>query len=80
MVPTIVALRRKLDAIAETEIKKTLHSNKIPEPGIAAVKKMADALINKIMHDPTLFLKKSSMPGDKSKHIDTVRKIFNLDE
>lgn len=80
VVPTIVALRRKLDAIAETEIKKTLQSNKIPEPGIAAVKKMADALINKIMHDPTLFLKKSGMPGDKSKHIDTVRKIFNLDE
>ena len=80
VVPTIVALRKKLDAIAETEIKKTLHSNKIPEPGIAAVKKMADALINKIMHDPTLFLKKNSMPGDKSKQIDAVRKIFNLDE
>jgi glutamyl-tRNA reductase len=80
VVPTIVALRKKLDAIAETEIKKTLHSNKIPEPGIAAVKKMAGALINKIMHDPTLFLKKNSMPGDKSKHIDAVRKIFNLDE
>jgi glutamyl-tRNA reductase len=80
VVPTIVALRSKLEAIAETEIKKTLQSNKIPKPGIAAVKKMADALINKIMHDPTLFLKKNNMPGDKSKHIDTVRKIFNLDD
>ena len=80
VVPTIVALRTKLEAIAETEIKKTLNSNRIPESGIGAIKKMADALINKIMHDPTLFLKKDSMTGDKSKYIDTVRKLFNLDE
>jgi len=31
VVPTIVALRNKLESIAETEIKKTLQSNKIPE-------------------------------------------------
>jgi len=80
VVPTIVALRKKLETIAETEIKKTLHSNKIPESGIGAINKMTEALINKIMHDPTLFLKKDSMPGDKSNHIDTVRKLFNLDE
>ena len=79
VVPTIVALRKKLETIAETEIKKTLHSNKIPETGIEAINKMAEALINKIMHDPTLFLKKDSMPGDKSKYIDTVRKLFKLD-
>jgi glutamyl-tRNA reductase len=80
VVPTIVALRSKLESIAETEIKKTLQSNKIPESSTAAIQKMADALINKIMHDPTVFLKKDSMPGDKSKAIDTFRKIFNLDE
>ena len=80
VVPTIVALRTKLEVIAETEIKKTLNSNKIPESGIGAIKKMADALINRIMHDPTLYLKKDSMTGDKSKYIDTIRKLFNLDE
>ena len=80
VVPTIVALRSKLESIAETEIKKTLQSNKIPESNIGAIKKMAGSLINKIMHDPTVFLKKDSMPGDKSKHIDTVRKLFKLDK
>ena len=80
VVPTIVALRSKLESIAETEIKKTLQSNKIPESSLGAIQKMADSFINKIMHDPTLFLKKDSMPGDKSKHIDTVRKLFKLDE
>ncbi|MEE4261381.1 MAG: glutamyl-tRNA reductase [Desulfobacteraceae bacterium] len=80
VVPTIVALRSKLESIAETEIKKTLQSNKISESSTAAIQKMAAALINKIMHDPTVFLKKDSMPGDKSKKIDAVRKIFKLDE
>ncbi|MBW2439397.1 MAG: glutamyl-tRNA reductase [Deltaproteobacteria bacterium] len=80
VVPTIVALRNKLESIAETEIKKTLQSNKVPEVSSGAIEKMAAALINKIMHDPTMFLKKDTMPGDKSKHIDTVRKLFKLDE
>jgi glutamyl-tRNA reductase len=80
VVPTIVALRNKLEAIAEIEIKKTLQSNKIPEAVTGAIEKMTAALVNKIMHDPTMFLKKDSMPGDKSKYIDTVRKLFKLDE
>jgi len=80
VVPTIIALRNKLESIAETEIKKTLQSNKIPASSTGAIQKMAGSLINKIMHDPTVFLKKNSMPDDKSKHIDTVRKLFKLDE
>ena len=80
VVPTIVALRNKLESIAETEIRKTLQSNKIPESGAQAIKKMADSLINKILHHPTMFLKRNSMTGDKSNHIDLVRKLFKLDE
>jgi glutamyl-tRNA reductase len=80
VVPTIIALRNKLESIAETELKKTLQSNKIPESSTGELQTMAGSLINKIMHDPTVFLKKDSMPGDKSKYIDTVRKLFKLDE
>jgi glutamyl-tRNA reductase len=80
VVPTIVALRNKLESIAETEIKKTLQSNKIPASSTGAIQKMAGSLINKIMHDPTVFLKRNSMTGDKSNHIDLVRKLFKLDE
>jgi glutamyl-tRNA reductase len=41
---------------------------------------MTSALINKILHDPTVFLKKNGMMGDKSYYVDTVRKLFKLDE
>jgi glutamyl-tRNA reductase len=80
VVPTIISLRNKMEAIAATEIKKTLRSNKIPESSVAAIQKMAGSLINKIMHDPTIVLKKEGMMGDKSLYIDTVRKLFKLDK
>jgi glutamyl-tRNA reductase len=80
VVPTIVALRNKMDSIAQGEIQKTLQSNKIPDASVAAIHKMANSLINKILHDPTVFLKKNGMIGDKSLYIDTVRKLFKLDE
>jgi glutamyl-tRNA reductase len=80
VVPTIISLRNKLEAIAAAEIKKTLQSNKIPESSVAAIQKMAGSLINKIMHDPTIALKKDGMMGDKSLYIDTVRKLFRLDD
>jgi glutamyl-tRNA reductase len=80
VVPTIVDLRNKMESIAAAELKKTLQPGKISAQEAEAIHKMADSLINKFLHHPTLFLKKSSMRGDKSFYIDTVRKMFKLDE
>ena len=79
VVPTIIALRNKVTSIAQAEIRRTLQSNKFPEAGVEALNKMAGSLINKILHDPTLFLKKNGMLADRSRYIDAVRKLFNLD-
>lgn len=78
-VPTIVALRKKMESIAATEIQKTLQSQKIPEDSASAIKKMAGSLINKILHDPTVFLKRDGMAGDKALYIDALQKLFKLD-
>ena len=80
VVPTIIALRNKMESIAAGEIKKTLQSNEIPAGSVSAIQKMADSLINKILHDPTIFLKKDGMVEDKSHYIDTIRRLFKLDE
>ncbi|MGD8989945.1 MAG: glutamyl-tRNA reductase [Desulfobacterales bacterium] len=80
VVPTIVALRKKMTAIAEAELKKTLQTSMISEREARGVRKMAESLINKILHDPTRFLKQNGMRDDKSFYIDSVRKLFNLDE
>ena len=80
VVPTIVALRNKMESIAAAELKKTLQSSRISDQDAAALQKMADSLINKILHDPTRFLKRNGMREDKSFYIDTVRKMFKLDK
>ncbi|CAB1066125.1 Glutamyl-tRNA reductase (EC [Olavius sp. associated proteobacterium Delta 1] len=79
VVPTIIALRNKMETIAAAEIQKTLQSHNIHEDSVSAIQKMAGSLINKILHDPTIFLKKDGMMEDKSLYIDLVRKLFKLD-
>ena len=80
VVPTIVALRNKLESIAENEVNKTLKSNQLPPQSNESIKKMTAAIINKVLHGPTLFLKESGMDDNKSQHIDMIRKLFKLDE
>ena len=41
---------------------------------------MTDSLINKILHDPTLFLKNPGGHRNKSLYLDFTRKLFHLDE
>jgi glutamyl-tRNA reductase len=80
VVPTIVALRKKLEAMAETEIKRTVQGQGISAEGAQALQRMMAAFINKVLHEPTAFLKRDAMLGDRSTQIDTVRKLFKLDE
>ncbi len=80
VVPTIVALRAKLDGLAEAEIKRTVQAQGLSAVDAEALQRMMGSFINKILHDPTMYLKRDGMLGDRSLHLDTVRKLFKLDE
>ena len=81
VVPTIVSLRAKIEHIAEFEIQKTLQSLKhLSQDDHIALQRMTQAMVNKILHDPTVYLKRNGCYGDKSIHIDVTRKLFNLDD
>ena len=80
VVPTIVALRHKLDKIAQAELKKTVSALNLSPDDQAAIGRMTDSLIKKILHDPTLLLKRDGCHGSRSVHLDLVRKLFNLDD
>jgi glutamyl-tRNA reductase len=80
-VPTIIALRAKLSAIAEAELTKTLSSlNHLSDQDRQTLARMTESLINKILHDSTLFLKNPGAHRNKSVYLDVARKLFNLDE
>jgi len=80
VVPTIVALRKKLETISEGEIKKTLPSlNHLTENDRQSIYRMTQSIINKILHDPTLLLKSDGRHRNKSVYLDIARKLFKLD-
>ncbi len=82
VVPTIVGLREKFYGIAEAEIQKTLNQSlgHLSAEDGQAIRRMTNALVNKILHDPTLFLKRNGCFGEKSIYLDAARKLFKLDE
>jgi glutamyl-tRNA reductase len=81
VVPTIVALRNKMDAIAEMEIKKTLQGMSNPsEKDGEALFRMKTALLNKLLHDPTMFLKSNGRQKSLPLYLDITRKLFKLDD
>ncbi|MBN1930371.1 MAG: glutamyl-tRNA reductase [Desulfobacterales bacterium] len=81
VIPTIIDLRKKMENIAESEIKKTLHSlNHLSDDDCRAIYKMTNAFIKKVLHNPTFFLKSNGCHGNKSLYLDITRKLFKLDD
>jgi len=80
VVPTIVALRSKLEIIARAEVEKTMQSNSVSGADSQAIQRMTDSIINKFLHDPTLVLKGNGIHRDKSVYLDVARKLFRLDK
>lgn len=80
VVPTIVALREKAEQIRQGELKKTFgHLDPFPEDLAKALQVVTQSIVNKVLHDPILFLKRTSSKARKEFYLDTARKMFNLD-
>jgi glutamyl-tRNA reductase len=81
VVPTIVALRKKVETIIDGEIEQTLSSlNGISDKDRQALERMKNALAKKVLHHPTLFLKRNGCQKDRTIYLDVTRKLFDLDE
>ena len=81
VVPTIVGLRDKMEEIRQRELKKTFGSlHSISEEDKVAIDRLTAALVNKILHDPTVFLKAKGHKDEKSLYLDITRRLFNLDD
>jgi len=78
-VPTIKALRERAEEMKKEELDKLL--NKVVglgEKDREAIEYMATALMNKLIHPPTVALKGSS--EDKESLVALVRKLYGIDE
>jgi glutamyl-tRNA reductase len=80
IVPLIVDLRKKAEAIAEAEVEQArhkLHSTDARDQ--ALIEQMAARIVNKLLHGPTTALKAHAGSSDAMMYAQVTRELFELD-
>ena len=79
VIPTIVSLRERLEAIRTGEVKRMLSRlpNATPETR-EAIEALSSAIVNKILHAPITKLRESSRAGSPRSWLDLVHELFGL--
>jgi glutamyl-tRNA reductase len=78
--PTITAIREKAEKIRKTELSRTLkRMNGLPEKERESIEALSQAIVNKLLHDPFIFLK-NNCTGEKQKNqLGIIKDIFKLE-
>jgi glutamyl-tRNA reductase len=80
VVPTIIAVKDKIEKITEIETEKTLLTlNHLSKKDSDAIKRMTKAIASRILHDPIRFLKEPGAHRENSFYLNAARQIFDLD-
>ncbi len=81
VVPTIAAMRAKADAIRMGEYEKAMKRLGGLSPKEAqAVEAMGNAIVNKMLHEPSTFLRDVSREKGGYEYVDAARRLFGLAE
>jgi glutamyl-tRNA reductase len=78
VVPTIVALREKLERIQGAELAKAAWLERLPEAERRRVEVLTASILNKVLHDPIVGLKEESRQKDALPYVAAIRRLFNL--
>ena len=76
--PTVIELRHRADQVRTLELHKTVRklNGKLDEEALESLDAMTRAIVNKLLHDPTMFLKERKGPEE----LQIARDIFHLGE
>ncbi|MBW1709610.1 MAG: glutamyl-tRNA reductase [Deltaproteobacteria bacterium] len=79
--PTIIALKEKTEEIRNAELKRTINRlGELSEDQIKAMEVMTQSLVQKILHDPIMFIKNFGHHDNKDDYLELTHKLFNLGE
>ena len=79
VVPTIVSLREKMEAIMKGELERSASWMKILDgEERSRIEILTASIINKILHDPIIALKEESRERDELPYVAAVRRLFKL--
>lgn len=80
VVPTIISIKEKAEAIRQTEFKKSLTSLRGLTPSqMKIIETLTLSLAEKIINDPILVLKRKADRPTRDSYLDIARKLFDLD-
>jgi len=81
VVPTIVSLQEHLETIRQAEIDRVRgRLGPITPEQEMAIETLTRGIVNKIMHTPISTLKTAAREAEATTIVDTVRRLFNLQE
>jgi glutamyl-tRNA reductase len=81
VVPTIISLKEKTEAIRQAEFKKSLSSlGGLTPSQMKIIETLTLSLAEKIINDPILVLKRKADRPTKDSYLDIARKLFDLDK
>jgi glutamyl-tRNA reductase len=79
VVPTIVALRDKVEAIRQREVERHLGALGAVEPRQRdAIERLTRAIVNKILHHPVTALRRHQAERGETFYIEAARSLFRL--
>jgi glutamyl-tRNA reductase len=81
VVPTIISLKEKAEAIRQAELKRTLPNlGQFSPAELKALETMTLSITEKMINDPILLLKRKAGRATRELYLDVARKLFNLDQ
>jgi glutamyl-tRNA reductase len=78
-VSTIAALRQQAEQWRELELNRLFQRMRLNEHDQELIAIMSHRLVNKILHEPTLCLKKETANGNGAAYTSAMRQLFDLD-
>ncbi|MZH05212.1 MAG: glutamyl-tRNA reductase [Nitrospinae bacterium] len=80
-VPTIVEMRNRAEGMRALEVDKTLKNmDHLTPDDKDAIHQLTQSLVNKILHKPTINLKKKTQSQDGHIYLKAIRHLFHLDD
>jgi glutamyl-tRNA reductase len=80
MRPVIAGLRQKAEAIRRREVARTMrHLGELDQETLAHINHLSHSLVNKLLHEPTIRLRREANGSRPDAVTEVVRDLFNLD-
>ncbi|MFQ5595022.1 MAG: glutamyl-tRNA reductase, partial [Anaerolineae bacterium] len=81
VVPTIVDLRDQAEAVREDEVNRALHQlRNLSDQEREIIDRLSRRIVNKLLHEPTVRLKRHANGHSGFYYTETLRELFALDE